>query len=102
MAQPTVEALQEEVARLSRELDEASSEKIQSAKYGLSLLEEKAELQHRVEELELLYENTQHDLYITREALTKFHNSHKVGTSLKPKNPQTETSMEPIGEIHLL
>lgn len=59
--------LRAEIERLSRELDQASSEKIQSAKYGLGLLEEKSMLQHKCEELETLYENAKHDLEITQE-----------------------------------
>lgn len=76
----TVETLKEEISRLTRELDQASSEKIQSAQYGLVLLEEKSDLQNRVEELETLYETTANELQITREALTKFQTSHKVTT----------------------
>lgn len=70
--------LHSEIERLSRELDQASSEKVQSAKYGLSLLEEKSQLQMRCEELEVLYENARHELDITHEALTKFQTSQKV------------------------
>lgn len=76
----TVIALKEEIERLSRELDQASSEKIQSAQYGLVLLEEKETLLQKCEELELLYENTKHDLDITQEALAKFQTTHKVTT----------------------
>jgi len=80
MAEQTVIQLKEEIARLSRELDEASSEKIQSAQYGLGLLQEKSDLENRVEELELLYESTSNELHITREALTKFQSSHRATT----------------------
>lgn len=59
--------LRAEIDRLARELDQASSEKIQSAKYGLGLLEEKCMLQQKCEELETLYENAKHDLEITQE-----------------------------------
>lgn len=59
--------LQQEIERLSRELDQASSEKIQSAQYGLVLLEEKETLQQRCEELEALYENARHELDFTQE-----------------------------------
>lgn len=62
-----VEALRGEIERLSRELDQASSEKIQSAQYGLVLLEEKSQLKNRCEDLESLYENTRHELDITLE-----------------------------------
>lgn len=63
-----VAELQAEIERLARELDQASSEKIQSAKYGLGLLEEKCMLQQKCEELETLYENAKQDLEITQEA----------------------------------
>lgn len=62
-----IETLKAEVERLTRELDQASSEKIQSAQYGLVLLDEKENLQQRCEDLEVLYENTKHELLITQE-----------------------------------
>lgn len=61
--------LKREIERLTRELDQASSEKVQSAQYGLVLLEEKKELQQKCEELENLYENAKHELTITQEVL---------------------------------
>lgn len=61
------ELMKSEIERLTRELDQASSEKVQSAQYGLVLLEEKNELQQKCEELEALYENTKHELNITQE-----------------------------------
>lgn len=64
-----VELLKREIERLTRELDQASSEKVQSAQYGLVLLEEKKELQQKCEEFENLYENTKHELTITQEVL---------------------------------
>lgn len=67
MAATEIGELREEIERLARELDQASSEKIQSAQYGLGLLEEKSQLQHRCEELETLYENAKHELDITQE-----------------------------------
>ncbi|KAF0769492.1 protein bicaudal D, partial [Aphis craccivora] len=72
--------LQQEINRLTRELDQAHTEKVQSATYGLSLLEEKQSLTKRYEELENLYENVRQELEITQEALTKFQTSHKVTT----------------------
>ncbi|XP_037708709.1 protein bicaudal D [Drosophila subpulchrella] len=74
----SVQDLQMEVERLTRELDQVSSASAQSAQYGLSLLEEKSALQHKCEELETLYDNTRHELDITQEALTKFQTSQKV------------------------
>lgn len=67
MDSSTENELRAEIERLSRELDQASSEKIQSAKYGLGLLEEKSMLQQRCEDLETLYENAKHELEITQE-----------------------------------
>lgn len=74
------EDLKAEIERLTRELDQALSEKVQSAQYGLVLLEEKEMLQQKCEELENLYENCKTDLHITHEALTKFQSSHRVST----------------------
>lgn len=65
--QSLVDELRIEIERLSRELDQASSEKIQSAQYGLGLLEEKSHLQDKCDELESLYENAKHELDITQE-----------------------------------
>ena len=62
-----IEVLKNEIERLSRELDQASSEKVQSAQYGLVLLEEKTDLQRRCEDLEVAYENTKHELKVTQE-----------------------------------
>lgn len=64
--------LRAEIERLSRELDLASTEKIQSAQYGLALLEDKSTLQQRCNELESLYENTKHELDITQEVIIYF------------------------------
>ena len=67
VAAEDVPSLKAEIERLSRELDEASSDKIQSAQYGLALLEEKEALSKRCDELEAAYENSKHDLIITSE-----------------------------------
>ncbi|XP_062545647.1 protein bicaudal D [Armigeres subalbatus] len=75
-----LEVLRAENERLNRELDQASSENIQSAKYGLGLLEEKQSLQSKCEELEALYENARHELEITQEALQKFQKTQQVTT----------------------
>lgn len=79
-ADAAVQVLKAENERLTRELDQACSEKIQSAQYGLVLLEEKDSLQQRCEELEGMFEKTQHELNITQEALAKFQSSHRVTT----------------------
>lgn len=67
MSDEQIFVLKQEVERLTRELDQASSEKIQSAQYGLVLLEDKKALEQKCEELETLYENTRHELDITVE-----------------------------------
>ena len=79
-ANSEVEELKREVERISRELDQAVAEKIQSAKYGLGLLDETNSLKQRCEQLETLYENTRHELDITQEALAKFQSTHKATT----------------------
>lgn len=61
------ELLREEVERLTRELDEVSHQKDQSARFGLVLLDEKAALGRRCEELESHYEVAQNELDILRE-----------------------------------
>ncbi|XP_047996787.1 LOW QUALITY PROTEIN: protein bicaudal D [Leguminivora glycinivorella] len=76
----SVAELKAEIERLGRELDQASSEKIQSAQLGLVLLEEKSALQQRCDELETLFENTRHELEITQEALMKLDSTQKVTT----------------------
>lgn len=73
-------ALHDEIERLQRELDQTSSEKIQSAQYGLVLLEEKEQLEVRCDELETLYETTRHELEVTQEALARFQESQQVST----------------------
>jgi len=78
--QDDINLLKQEIERLTRELDQASSEKRQSAQYGLVLLEEKEALLQRCEELESGYEITRHELDITKEALAKFQTTHKVTT----------------------
>lgn len=67
MSSSSVEQLNAEIDRLTRELDQASSEKVQSAQYGLVLLEEKSLLEHKCDELESLYDNAKHELEITQE-----------------------------------
>lgn len=61
--------LHDEINRLTRELDQAHTERIQSARYGLSLLDEKQALEKRVEELENVYENVRQELEVTQEVI---------------------------------
>ena len=73
-----IEALKAEVDRLSRELDQTQSEKVQAAKYGMSLLEENSKLTQRCTELEEIYEVTKGELDITKSALGKVYETHKI------------------------
>lgn len=75
------EALKVEIERLNRELAQTSSEKIQSAQYGLVLLDEKEELQKKFDELETLYETTKKDLEQLRDAFMKSQNIQKESAS---------------------
>ncbi|XP_051164159.1 protein bicaudal D [Leptopilina boulardi] len=94
--------LRAEIERLYRELDLASTEKIQSAQYGLALLEEKSALEQKCSDLESLYENTKHELDITQEALAKFQTTTKLTTksgieqeeSLLHESAARETSLQ--------
>lgn len=75
------EALKLELERLHRELAQTSHEKIQSAQYGLVLLDEKQALQQRCDEIEAIYDTTKHELEILKEALAKVQTSQKVSTT---------------------
>ncbi len=59
-----VETLRREVERLTAELDQTSAEKVQSAQYGLVLLEEKDRLESRCSELEAAFEDARHELQV--------------------------------------
>ena len=61
------ESLRQEVDRLTRELEQASQVKEQSASYGLLLLEERQALLKRYTELETLYDTAKNDLEILKE-----------------------------------
>ncbi|KAL7296047.1 hypothetical protein TKK_0010601 [Trichogramma kaykai] len=98
----TIALLKSEIERLTRELDVTSTEKVQSAQYGLALLSEKGILQERCNELEHLYESTKHELDITQEALAKFQTTTKLTTrsgieqeeSLLSESAARETSLQ--------
>ncbi|KAI5708138.1 hypothetical protein M8J77_016965 [Diaphorina citri] len=99
-----IEKLKQEASRLQALLDEAIGENEQSGKIGLSLLQEKAELEKRVEELEILYENSKQDLDITQQALSSFKTSHNLSTktgieqeeSLLSESAARETSLNSV------
>lgn len=74
----SLDSLKLEVARLSRELDQTQGEKVQAAKYGMGLLEENSKLQDRCSQLEELYELTKNELDLTKTALSKTTETHKI------------------------
>lgn len=59
--------LRREVERLTHDLQQACQEKVQAAEYGLAVLEEKQELQDKLDELESKYDTTKHDLKQAKE-----------------------------------
>lgn len=71
-----VTELQEMVRTLQSELAQTSQERVQAAEYGLSILEERNNLQTSYEELESVYENTKHELEcaqeVTKESFINF------------------------------
>uniref|UniRef100_A0A8D9EX65 Protein bicaudal D n=1 Tax=Cacopsylla melanoneura TaxID=428564 RepID=A0A8D9EX65_9HEMI len=99
-----IEHLKQEISRLQGSLDEAIGENKQSGQIGLSLLAEKASLEKRVEELEILYENSKQDLDITQQALSSFKTSHNLSTktgieqeeSLLSESAARETSLNTV------
>ena len=61
--------LRREVERLTHDLQQACQEKVQAAEYGLAVLEEKQELQDKLDELESKYDTKKHDLRQAKEVL---------------------------------
>ncbi|CAB1329317.1 unnamed protein product [Coregonus sp. 'balchen'] len=61
------ECLRAEIERLSRELSETTHEKIQAAEYGLAVLEEKQQLKHQYDDLEIEYETVRQELDMLKE-----------------------------------
>ena len=61
-AQVDMEALQEELERLNREIVEANEDRAKAAEYGIVLLEEKQALQMQNEELTSLFDTTKREL----------------------------------------
>ncbi|XP_072305021.1 protein bicaudal D homolog 2-like isoform X2 [Eucyclogobius newberryi] len=66
-----------EMERLSRELTETTSEKIQAAEYGLAVLEEKQQLKQQYDELEVEYESIRQELDQLKEAFGQAHSNHR-------------------------
>ncbi|XP_028850767.1 protein bicaudal D homolog 2 [Denticeps clupeoides] len=69
--------LRAEVERLTLELQEATEEKLQAARYGLAVLEESAALKSRNGQLEEEQEGLRQELQQLREALADSVSSHK-------------------------
>ena len=61
--------LKAEIERLKSDLDHVNHEKVQSAEYGLVLLEEKAALQQKYDCLESAYETANHELQCVRSVI---------------------------------
>lgn len=98
----SIAELKAEIERLGRELDQASSEKIQSAQLGLVLLEEKSALQQRCDDLESLYENTKHELDITQE-VSGLHSAHFTLHALMGTLKRAETGiLIRLSTIHIM
>ncbi|XP_076369754.1 protein bicaudal D-like [Tachypleus tridentatus] len=75
------DSLKDELERLHRELAQTSHEKIQSAQYGLVLLDEKEILQQKCEELEAFCDATKHELDCLKEAFAKSQTIQKVSAT---------------------
>lgn len=73
--------LRKELDKIQEELAVTSKEKHQSAELGLQLLDQRDDLQHRLEDLELAYESTKSELEALRNALTKSQTSHKISAT---------------------
>ncbi|MBN3287502.1 BICD2 protein, partial [Polyodon spathula] len=72
--------LRAEVARLSSELQEAEEEKLQAARYGLSVLEESGALKKKYADLETEHEVLRLELEHLKEALADSVSNHKKVT----------------------
>ena len=57
-----MEALQEELERLNREIIEANEDRAKAAEYGIVLLDQKQALQSQNEELTALFDTTKREL----------------------------------------
>ncbi|KAM4738381.1 protein bicaudal D homolog 2-like isoform 2-T2 [Anableps anableps] len=71
------EWLRAEVERLSRELSETTSEKIQAAEYGLAVLEEKQQLKQQYDDLEIEYEAVRQEMDQLKEAFGQAYTNHR-------------------------
>nr|XP_027198647.1 protein bicaudal D-like [Dermatophagoides pteronyssinus] len=76
-----IQTLKERIEQLNEELKTATAEKIQSAQYGLVLLDEKEELQRKYDELESKYDSKNEDFEDLKEALNKLQTIQRVSAT---------------------
>ncbi|KAH7641291.1 bicaudal d-like protein [Dermatophagoides farinae] len=76
-----IQNLKERIEQLNEELKTATAEKIQSAQYGLVLLDEKEELQKKYDELESRYDSKNKDFEDLKEALNKLQTIQRVSAT---------------------
>lgn len=73
--------LRKELDKLQEEFAVTSKQNHQSAELGLQLLDQRDDLQHRLEDLEAVYDSTRNELEALRTALTKSQTSHKMSAT---------------------
>ncbi|XP_028669081.1 protein bicaudal D homolog 2 isoform X1 [Erpetoichthys calabaricus] len=82
-------SLRAEIDRLSSELQEATEENLQAARYGLAVLEENTALKTKYSELELEHEALKQELEHIKEALADSLNNHKKATADGEKHEES-------------
>ncbi|EFO17961.1 bicaudal-D [Loa loa] len=69
--------LKAEVSRLANALEEASSDKIKAAQYGLQVLDEKQQLEVKLTQLQTQFDTAKAEAEATKKALAQFHSQQK-------------------------
>ncbi|MBN3293745.1 BICD2 protein, partial [Polypterus senegalus] len=82
-------SLRAEIDRLSSELQEATEENLQAARYGLAVLEENTALKTKYSELEVEHEALKQELEHIKEALADSLNNHKKATADGEKHEES-------------
>ncbi|CAI7994832.1 Protein bicaudal D, partial [Geodia barretti] len=72
-----MEAVQEEIEHLKREIIEANEDRAKAAEYGLVLLEEKQALAGQIEELNSLYDSARRELETAVESIKRVQNDYE-------------------------
>ncbi|XP_052214264.1 protein bicaudal D-like isoform X2 [Dreissena polymorpha] len=94
----SLEDLRVEIGRLHQELTETNQEKIRAAEYGLAVLEERNNLEARIEELEAHLEASKTELEHAKEALSKhqvtFRKQNESGINIEDSIIQESASRE--------